>query len=107
MKAGEWEFRDAINSWTVQVDTFLLPGAFLVVWCDGLDNTATQIHTNFNLGGSGDELHIFYLPSGAAAIEVDGYVFGAQSDGTSFGRSPNGSSTWVTFSNPTIGASNP
>jgi len=107
LKLGQWEFRDASNTWLLTSDTFVAPNSFLIVFCDGQNTVLSEIHTNFNLSSNGDEIHLYYIPQLGTAFEVDGYVFGVLSAGTSKGRSPDGSSTWVNFSNPTLGSSNP
>lgn len=105
--ANKWEFRDNGNSWTLPVDTLILPQAFLMVWCDGLDQVVTQLHSNFALSSGGDEVRLFHISPSGTTFEVDGYSFGAQLDAISIGRSPDGGANWTSFTNPTPGTSNP
>lgn len=85
-------------------DTVLPAGEFLVVWCDDDENDG-PLHTNFKLGGSGEEIGLFgRLAAGNEAI--DSYVFGQQTADVSEGRQSDGGNTWVFFEEPTPGASN-
>jgi hypothetical protein len=92
--------------YTVTKDTFITPGGYLLVFADGLDTIATQIHTNFSLSAAGESISLWNLNSQNQAIEVDTRTFGAQPSGQSEGRSPDGSNTWLFFTTPTPGASN-
>lgn len=68
----------------------LPPGGFLLVWADGKPsaNSATnaELHTNFKLAKSGDELALF----GPDGKLVDRTAFGAQIADVSIGRFPDG-----------------
>ena len=92
--------------YTVTKDTFITPGGYLLVFADGLDTIATQIHTNFSLSAAGEYISLWNLNSQNQAMEVDTRTFGAQPSGQSEGRSPDGSNTWLFFTTPTPGASN-
>lgn len=79
----------------------------LVVWCDGLDEVNTQIHTNFKLSSGGEDIALFYKGN-RGPIEVDMHSYDALTiDAVSEGRSPDGSSTWQSFNSPTPGNPNP
>ncbi len=111
LTAGSWYVSDGGPSDPMK---YLIPevtipaGGFLVIWCDGLDTMATQIHSNFGLSASGEHLVLYYQKSGSASgVVVDEHQYGIQTvDGQSEGRYPDGSNNWVTFGTPTIGSSN-
>ncbi|UPT65907.1 MAG: lamin tail domain-containing protein [Sphingobacteriales bacterium JAD_PAG50586_3] len=92
--------------YTLDKDTFISPNGFLLVFADGLDTTATQIHTNFSLSAAGEYISIFALNSQNQAVAVDNRTYGPQPSGQSEGRTPNGGNNWTLYSNPTPGASN-
>ncbi len=106
LKANKWEFRDDANTWILPADVAIPPLGFLIVFCDDQNTVATELHTNFKLGSGGDAVHLYYIPSGGAAYEIDGHVFGSQQSGVSIGRSPNGSNNWISLPAPSPGASN-
>lgn len=106
LKGNQWEFRDAANTWLLPRDTFILPQSFLLVWCDGLDTMTSELHTNFSLSGNGDEVRLFFIPNSNTPFEVDSHIFGSQTAATSIGRSPDGSTNWISFTTPTPEASN-
>ncbi len=84
-----------------QPSLYLNPGQFLVVWCDE-DLTQPGLHANFKLSKSGE--YIALVDTNGVSI-LDSIYFGPQKTDTSFGRYPNGSTTWL-FMNPTPGSSN-
>lgn len=87
---------------------YVIPaGGFLLVWADGKPgaNAATNadLHTNFKLSKSGDDLGLF-APDGKA---VDQWTFGAQVADRSIGRFPDGADVpFETMESPTPRASN-
>ena len=60
------------------------------------------LHANFKLSAGGEMVGLFT----ADGTEVDSLTFAAQTTDVSFGRSPDGSETLVTFNTPTPGSSN-
>jgi hypothetical protein len=109
MEAGKWFITDAAgtnNRKYVLPEITLNAGEFIVIWCDGLNTVQTQIHTNFNLSASGEDLGLYFDINGSD-FEVDQKSYPAQTkDGWSLGRQPDGSENWTDFANPTPGASN-
>lgn len=87
-------------------DTFITPNGFFVLFADGMDTSATYIHTGFSLGATGEDLVLSALNSQNATVTLDSRTFGPQISGKSEGRSPDGSLDWATFDTPTPGASN-
>ena len=82
-------------------------GGFLVLWCDTLNMVATQIHTNFGLSASGEDLGLFFLNENDSLIQVDAFSYPALLySGQSYGRSPDGSNQWIYFPVPTPGSPN-
>ena len=75
--------------------------AFLLIWCDGQPDQG-PLHTGFKLSASGEQIGL-YDPTGDALDEL---TFGPQNTDVSYGRTPDGGSTWVYFTTPTPGASN-
>jgi len=74
-------------------------GGFLLIWCD---DAGTGLHTNFKLSAGGDD--IYFEDADANAIEH--IAFTAQTTDISYGRNPDGGSTWQTFATPTPASSN-
>ena len=81
--------------------TTIPPKGFLLIWCDGQPEQG-PLHTGFKLSASGEQIGL-YEPSGDALDEL---TFGAQTDDVSYGRVPDGGSTWQYFTTATPGASN-
>jgi hypothetical protein len=71
------------------------PGQHLLFWADDDDVAQGPRHTNFKLDNDGEYVGL-YDRDGTTLI--DGRAFGPLSDDTSYGRSPDGSSNWITFS---------
>jgi hypothetical protein len=109
MEVGKWFITDAAgtnNRKYALPEITLNAGEFLVIWCDGLNTVQTQIHTNFNLSASGEDIGLYFDINGSD-FEVDQKSYPAQTkDGWSLGRQPDGSENWTDFANPTPGASN-
>ncbi len=83
----------------------ILPYGHLILWCDGMDTTVSQIHTNFSLSKDGENLWLFYQAD-AGLVVVDHLSFSYQESNTSIGRKPDGSEKWITFSRPSPGRVN-
>lgn len=108
INAGVWYISDDVSN----LQKYGLPGVsipshgFLLIWCDKRDTVATQIHTNFKLSSSGENLIISYKDSNQVMQVVDSLTFGAQQSSKSYGRMPDGSNSWTYFTTPTPCASN-
>jgi hypothetical protein len=107
LASGEWFLTDDFTDSTMfeLPDTLILPRGFLTVHCDEQDTTITQIHSNFKLSSSGDNIGLYYKFSGEC-FAIDEYTFGAQNPGVSMARIPDGSTNWVVSANPTPNAPN-
>jgi len=76
---------------------------FVLVWAD--EQTAQGAnHTSFKLNRAGEWLALV-KPDGATV--VDSVTFAEQQPDISFGRSPDGFSQWIQFTEPTPGSHNP
>jgi hypothetical protein len=102
LASGEWFVTDDVADTTMfeLPDTLILPRGFLTVHCDEQDTTITQIHSNFKLSSSGDDIGLYHKRSGEWVV-VDEYTFGAQNPGVSMARIPDGSTNWAVSANPT------
>lgn len=91
----KWQF--------TQTNLKLDPGKHLLVWCDENHNdNQPGIHTNFKLSKSGEFIGLI---ANDGVTWLDSLTFGPQTSDISFGRTPDGSSTWKLMS-PTPGSAN-
>jgi hypothetical protein len=81
-------------------DTFILPNAFLVVWCDD-EITQPGLHANFRLSTNGEAI---ILVSPLLTI-LERIVYPDQSSNVSFGKYPDGNGP-MRYMYPTIGYGN-
>jgi hypothetical protein len=108
-KAGEWFVTDDTTrpNKYIMPDFTIEPRGFLIVFCDNLNRVANNIHTNFGLSASGEDIGIYYKPTGTSEfIQIDALKYTQQSSGVSQGRFPDGCNTWRFFTEPTPGQSN-
>lgn len=93
---------DDLTRWSFPPDTpDLLPGEFLLVWCDEDDGQAGY-HASFKLSAGGEFLALTG-PDGSTVL--DSLSFSAQSTDISQGRVPDGTGGWQ-FLPPSPGMSN-
>ena len=100
-----WHLTDNFNDttkWTFPEGVIIGAGEFLLVWCDGENTEASQLHSSFKLSGIGEELAVY----DADGQWVDGVVFPSQATDISYGRSTDAAAEWAWFDTPTLGASN-
>ena len=74
--------------YTFPAGTTLIPGAYLLVWCDK-DTNAPGLHSGFGLNEEGETV---LLMNGASI--VDSVTFGPQAPDVSIGRIVNGTGGW-------------
>ncbi len=86
--------------WSIP-DTTIPAGGHIMVWADE-DGTQGPMHANFRLARSGEVIAI-YDSRGAL---IDSVSFGVQSSDVSFGRLPDGSSSFMPLASPTPGFAN-
>ncbi len=87
------------TKFVVPAGTTIAAKGYLVLYCD---DTNTGLHTNFKLSSGGE----FVSLENAAGTLIDKVIFPALTAGTSYGRLPDGSTTWQTFTTPTEGTAN-
>lgn len=93
------------TKWTIPSGTTIAANSYLTFWCSGRDEvSAGNYHTNFKLKQTKGAEHVVFSDAGGTVID-DLELKNVQLE-HSFGRSPNGSSTWKVFTNPTKGTSN-
>ncbi len=80
-------------------DIIIPPKGYKIIWAD--DKT-TANHANFKLSASGESIGLF-SPEGQV---IDTLVFGSQQTDISYGRFPDGASTWYKLSPSSPGAPN-
>ena len=91
---GKWQVPDGIS---------IAAGGFRIFWADDEDMVAEAVHTNFRLGASGEQVGLYQRDG---ATPADTLSYGEQQTDVSYGRLPDGSDMWETFTAPTPGASN-
>lgn len=89
------------NAWQFPSGTIIVPDGFLVIWADNAANSGS-IYADFGLNATGEEIGLF---ANDEETLIDSVTFGPQDDDTSFGRIPDGSSSW-SFLIPTPGSPN-
>ena len=81
-------------------------GGYLLIWCDGTSTdpitNPDTLHANFKLGAGGERVGL-YLNEFTV---IDSVTFGAQTADISYGRYPDGTDSWITFTLPTPGETN-
>ncbi|MEK6780625.1 MAG: lamin tail domain-containing protein [Bacteroidota bacterium] len=97
--SGYFIYDDPINKYTIPSGTLIPAMGFLVLFCD---DQGTGLHTNFKLTENGE---IIYLQNKSMEV-IDRVEFPALSDGQSYGRYPDGSSTFATSGNSSQGFAN-
>lgn len=112
LEQDKWYITDAYstNKEKYNIPTKTIPArGYLIIWADNQHNNpaAVDVHANFALSGAGEHLGLFFKKNESDLIEIDQRQFGAQIANVSEGRSPDGSANWITFNNPSPGASNP
>lgn len=90
------------TKWIIPDDAIIAANGFILFWADGRDETLNGYHTNFKLQKKGEEIAI-YSPSGTL---IDSLSYQSQHTDISFGRQPDGSSSWYFLSTPTANTSN-
>lgn len=87
------------TKWHFPPDSVVNPGAFLMIWADGLD---IYDHANFKLERAGEEVAVF----NSQGVLVDHVEFGEQVSDVSYGRVSDGSDEWRYLSQPSPGHPN-
>ena len=79
----------------------ITPGGYLVVWADD-DTNEPGLHAGFKLDDQGEAIGLF----DADGTLIDSVTYGPQLPDRSYGRFPDGTAAWQTFSLPTPGQPN-
>ena len=107
MDLGGMYLTDDLNEptkWRIPDGVVIPAGGYLLLWADD-DAQQGDMHVAFKLSTEGEEIGLFNTDeSGRAAIDT--VTFGPQTADVSYGRSPDGSDVWQTFSAPTPGQPN-
>lgn len=88
---------------TTGTDAVVPANGWLLVWADN-QSAQGNLHTNFSVSSTNGEDLMLVGPDGVTI--VDQVSFGPQAEGVSHGRQTDGGTPWVTFDEPTPGASN-
>jgi hypothetical protein len=91
-------YDDAANKYTIPAGTSIAANGFLILLCDDLN---TGLHTNFKLSSAGETV---YLESKNETIDMVTYP--SLDNGQSYGRYPDGSTTFAVSGTTTQNASN-
>lgn len=94
------------TKWEIPAGTIMPANGYLIFWCSGRDEASEgNYHTNFKLKQTRDtQEHVVFADTNGTIIN-DLELQKTQLE-HSMGRSPNGSSNWKIFVNPTNGSSN-
>jgi hypothetical protein len=82
--------------------TTIAPGGYLLIWADQAV-TGAQLHANFKLDPSGEEIALFDKDG---TTLLDSVTFERQRTDISFGRDPADASRWTFLATPTPGSRN-
>lgn len=88
------------EKWIIKDDIQILPGSFVIIWADGMNN---GLHTDYKLSADGEELALVQPDLSIA----DSLIYGYQEVNISYGRKQDGGDEWVYFDMPTPGEPNP
>ncbi len=83
---------------------YLDPQEFFLVWLDGQPEQGER-HASFKLSREGEKIRLSGRPAEGFVI-LDSLTFGLQQTDVAWGRSVDGGSTWMAFSQPSPGLSN-
>ncbi len=89
------------NAWQFPAGTIIGAKSFLVIWADN-SLSPRPLHASFGLNATGEAVGLFAEDEETV---IDSITFGAQNNDVSFGRLPDGTSSW-TFLTPTPGSPN-
>ncbi|HQV01756.1 MAG: lamin tail domain-containing protein [Bacteroidia bacterium] len=79
IKANQWFITDSFlhPQKFALPPMLLLPNMHQVIWCDGMDTTLTQIHSNFKLNKRGERLALYYKNTNQTLTQVNSITFGS------------------------------
>lgn len=107
LQSNEWYMTDSLGMPTKYLlpAITLSPHGFFMIWADGMDTVINQVHTNFKLSKSGEQIGLFHIHQGDS-MYVDQLNYPLQQSGISEGRLPDGSPNWIPCNIPTPDQSN-
>ncbi len=82
--------------------TTIQPGGFLILWADK-ETDQGELHVNIKLSGDGEAVGL--IDSDGITV-IDSVSYGLQSTNVSYGRIPDGGSSWELLLTPTPGLAN-
>jgi hypothetical protein len=86
------------TQWQFPAGTFLGQGGYLLIWTDDqVIQNPNGLHANFKLSAGGEVIGL-YATNGVTL--VDSIAFGPQTQNVSYGRFPNGDTTWYFMNQP-------
>ncbi|MCC5844288.1 MAG: CotH kinase family protein [Verrucomicrobia bacterium] len=100
-----WGLSDDYDSpfkWVFPEGTFLEPGGFLLVWASGKDRISGELHTNFSISLSGEEV-LLSLPDGSMVDLLEPRIIPRD---VSVGRVEGEGDIWFYFDEPSPGNPN-
>ncbi|MBN2685075.1 MAG: CotH kinase family protein, partial [Pontiellaceae bacterium] len=102
--SGMYLTDDLLNStkWQIPAGTLVEQGNYLLIWADE-DVLDSGLHANFKLSAGGEEIGLY---SADGMTLLDSIAFGDQTEDISYGRFPNGGSSWLFMNSPTPNAAN-
>ncbi len=83
-------------------NSLIQPQGYFMIWADQGNTTSGDLHCNFKLSSSGEELML----SNAAGNILDSISFGTQTADHSMGRCPNGTGPFVILNSPSFKEAN-
>ncbi len=83
---------------------YIYPGEFFVVWLDGEPGQGDK-HASFKISKEGEQIRLSGRPAAGFPI-LDSLTFGLQATDVATGRSSDGGTDWIAFSQATPGFSN-
>jgi hypothetical protein len=94
--------RQDLTKWQIGAGVSIDPGQYLIFYADD-DGTQGVYHTNYQLRSSGETIQ---LVDNDGKTIIDSIMFDAQFEDVSYGRFPDGDSSWGFLLNPTPGSPN-
>lgn len=109
LKAGQWFLTDKFSdsSKVALYPVTLAPHEYYIIFCDDVTLYNGQMHAGFGLSSDGEEIALYYRPTGKKYTVMDTVTYGPQTaSNKSVARIPDGSAHWKYPSDPTPGNPN-
>jgi hypothetical protein len=90
------------TKWQFPAGSIVEGGGFILIWADGMSKHMIDLHAGFKLDKGGEEIGLF----SSSKLLIDSVVYTMQETDISFGRQPDGDTTWYLFAAPTPGSTN-